>query len=87
VAKFGGTHRRRHLTGVNNAGINDPANSPAPTARLDAVEPVLRTNFLGALAVTPAMLKLLCRLQAARIVNVSRGLGSLTQNGDPSYRR
>jgi NAD(P)-dependent dehydrogenase (short-subunit alcohol dehydrogenase family) len=70
---------------VNNAGINDPADGPAPTAGLDAVERVLRTNFLGALAVTQAMLPLLRKSQAARIVNVSSGLGSLTQNGDAAY--
>ncbi|MGO4879532.1 MAG: SDR family oxidoreductase [Bryobacteraceae bacterium] len=70
---------------VNNAGINDPADGPAPTARLDAVERVLRTNFLGALAVTQAMLPLLGKSPAARIVNVSSGLGSLTQNGDPAF--
>jgi NAD(P)-dependent dehydrogenase (short-subunit alcohol dehydrogenase family) len=45
----------------------------------------LRTNFLGALAVTQAILPLLRKSQAARIVNVSSGLGSLTQNGDPAY--
>jgi NAD(P)-dependent dehydrogenase (short-subunit alcohol dehydrogenase family) len=70
---------------VNDAGINDPADGPALTARIDAVERVLRTNFLGALAVTQGMLPLLRKSQAARIVNVSSGLGSLTQNGDPSY--
>jgi NAD(P)-dependent dehydrogenase (short-subunit alcohol dehydrogenase family) len=67
---------------VNNAGINDPSDGPAPTARLDAVERVLRTNFLGALAVTQAMLPLLRKSKAPRIVNVSSGLGSLTQNAD-----
>jgi len=70
---------------VNNAGINDPADGPAPTAGLDAVERVLRTNFLGALAVTQAMLPLLRKASRARIVNVSSGLGSLTQNADPAY--
>ena len=70
---------------VNNAGINDAADGAAPTARLDAVERVLRTNFLGALAVTQAMLPLLNKSKAGRIVNVSSGLGSLTQNGDPNY--
>ena len=70
---------------VNNAGINDPSDGPAPTARLDAVERVLRTNFLGALALTQAVLPLLRKSKFARIVNVSSGLGSLTQNGDPSY--
>lgn len=43
---------------VNNAGINDPDDGPAPTAALEAVERVLRTNLLGALAVTQAMLPL-----------------------------
>lgn len=70
---------------VNNAGINDPSDGPVPTARLDAVERVVRTNFLGALAVTQAILPLLRQSKSARIVNVSSGLGSLTLNGDPSY--
>jgi NAD(P)-dependent dehydrogenase (short-subunit alcohol dehydrogenase family) len=71
---------------VNNAGINDPSDGSALTARLDAVERVLRTNFLGALAVTQAMLPLLRKSTAARIVNVSSGLGSLTLNGAPRIR-
>jgi NAD(P)-dependent dehydrogenase (short-subunit alcohol dehydrogenase family) len=70
---------------VNNAGINDPRDGPPSAADPDAVERVLRTNFLGALAVTQAMLPLLCKSPSARIVNVSSGLGSLTQNGDPNY--
>ena len=70
---------------VNNAGINDPADGLPSAASLDAVERVWRTNFLGALAVTQAMLPLLRESRAGRIVNVSSGLGSLTQNGDPGY--
>ena len=70
---------------VNNAGISEPADGPVPTACLDAVERILRTNFLGALAVTQAMLPLLRKAPSARIVNVSSGLGSLAQNGDPGY--
>ncbi len=70
---------------VNNAGINDPADGPPSASGLDAVERVFRTNFLGALAVTQAMLPLLRRVGSARIVNVSSGLGSLAQNGDPNY--
>jgi len=70
---------------VNNAGITDPADGPPSAARLDAVERIWRTNFLGALAVTQAMLPLLRKAPAARIVNVSSGLGSLTQTGDPAY--
>jgi NAD(P)-dependent dehydrogenase (short-subunit alcohol dehydrogenase family) len=69
---------------VNNAGINDPGDGPALAAQLDAVERVWRTNFLGVLAVTQSMLPLLRESPAARIVNVSSGLGSLTLNADPT---
>jgi NAD(P)-dependent dehydrogenase (short-subunit alcohol dehydrogenase family) len=69
---------------VNNAGINDPADGPALTAQLDAVRRVLQTNFLGALAVTQAMLPLLRNSGAGRIVNVSSGLGSLTRSANPN---
>jgi NAD(P)-dependent dehydrogenase (short-subunit alcohol dehydrogenase family) len=70
---------------VNNAGINDRADGLPSAASLDAIERVFRTNFLGAVAVTQAMLPLLRQARSARIVNVSSGLGSLTQNGDPDY--
>jgi NAD(P)-dependent dehydrogenase (short-subunit alcohol dehydrogenase family) len=70
---------------VNNAGINDPADGQPSAADLDAVERVFRSNFLGALAVTQAMLPLLRKAHSGRIVNVSSGLGSLAQNGDPNY--
>jgi NAD(P)-dependent dehydrogenase (short-subunit alcohol dehydrogenase family) len=69
---------------VNNAGINDPADGPALTAHVDAVERVLRTNFLGVLVVTQAMLPLLRKSAAGRIVNVSSGLGSLTRTASPN---
>lgn len=42
------------------------------------------TNFFGALAVTQAMLPLLRKAPAGRVVNVSSSLGSLTLNGDPT---
>ncbi|MGO8790505.1 MAG: SDR family oxidoreductase [Terriglobia bacterium] len=70
---------------VNNAGINDPGDGRAHTAQLGAVERVLRTNFLGPLAVTQAMLPLLRKAPSGRIVNVSSGLGSLTKNADPNH--
>jgi NAD(P)-dependent dehydrogenase (short-subunit alcohol dehydrogenase family) len=69
---------------VNNAGIADPGDGSPETAQIDAVERVLRTNFLGALAVTQAMLPLLRKSSAGRIVNVSSGLGSLTRAAAPS---
>jgi NAD(P)-dependent dehydrogenase (short-subunit alcohol dehydrogenase family) len=70
---------------VNNAGISDRGDGSPSSAGLDAVERTMRTNFLGAVAVTQAMLPLLRKSPAGRIVNVSSGLGSLTQNGDPAF--
>jgi NAD(P)-dependent dehydrogenase (short-subunit alcohol dehydrogenase family) len=70
---------------VNNAAIADPADGPPSTAGFDAVERTLRTNFLGSVAVAQAMLPLLRKAPSARIVNVSSGLGSLTQNSDPAW--
>lgn len=69
---------------VNNAGIFDPADGAPGQASLPAVRRVLETNFIGALAVTQAMLPLLRRAAAGRIVNVASSLGSLALNGDPS---
>ena len=41
---------------VNNAGIADRLDGPPSRASVDAVHRVLRTNFLGAVAVTQAVL-------------------------------
>jgi NAD(P)-dependent dehydrogenase (short-subunit alcohol dehydrogenase family) len=70
---------------VNNAGIIDRTDGPPSAANYDAVERVMRTNFLGAVAVTQAMLPLLRKAPSARIVNVSSGLGSLTRHSDPAW--
>jgi NAD(P)-dependent dehydrogenase (short-subunit alcohol dehydrogenase family) len=70
---------------VNNAGINAPGDGPPGAADLDAVRQVIETNFLGAAAVTQAMLPMLRKSAAGRIVNVSSGLGSLTWNADPNW--
>ncbi len=69
---------------VNNAGIFDFADAPPSRAAIDAVRTVLEVNFIGALAVTQAVLPLLRTSPAGRIVNVSSSLGSLTLNGDPT---
>lgn len=70
---------------INNAGIVDPGDGPPSAAQAEAVERVMRTNFLGPVAVTQAMLPLLRKAEAARIVNVSSGLGSIGLNGDPNW--
>src|ERR1700758_550222 len=52
---------------------------------LDELRSVFETNVFGVVAVTQAMLPLLREAPAARIVNVSSGVGSLTQNADPAH--
>ncbi|MDH1539588.1 SDR family oxidoreductase [Stutzerimonas stutzeri] len=69
---------------VNNAGIVDAKDGPPSTSSAEAARRIMDTNFIGTLAVTQAMLPLLRRAPAARIVNLSSSLGSLTVNGDRS---
>ncbi|MET3649029.1 SDR family oxidoreductase [Phyllobacterium ifriqiyense] len=68
---------------VNNAGIFDFADAPPSTASIEAVRRVMDINFIGALAVTQAMLPLLREAAVGRIVNLASSLGSLTLNADP----
>lgn len=70
---------------VNNAGIADYTDGAPSVASLDAVRRELETNFIGPLAVTQAMLPLLRKSDAGRIVNMTSSLGSLTLNGDPNW--
>lgn len=69
---------------VNNAGILDAEDGPPSSGSPEAARRIMDTNFVGTLAVTQAMLPLLRQSPAARIVNLSSSLGSLTLNGDPS---
>ena len=69
---------------VNNAGITDPADGPPTEAAMTAVRRIFDTNFFGTLEVTQAMLPLLRKSSAGRIVNVSSGLGSIALNADPN---
>lgn len=77
------THGRLDIL-VNNAGMVDAADGPPSTAAISAARKLMEINFIGALAVTQAMLPLLRRSQAGRIVNLSTTLGSLAINGDPA---
>jgi NAD(P)-dependent dehydrogenase (short-subunit alcohol dehydrogenase family) len=70
---------------VNNAGIADRGDGPPSRADLDPVRRTLLTNFVGPAAIAQAMLPLLRRSPAGRIVNVSSGLGSLARNTDPGW--
>jgi NAD(P)-dependent dehydrogenase (short-subunit alcohol dehydrogenase family) len=70
---------------INNAGITrrEGAGQPSETT-VQAMRAVYETNVFGAVAVTNAMLPLLLRAPAARIVNVSSELGSIAVTSDPA---
>ena len=68
---------------VNNAGIAR-AGGPPSQADLDAMREVYETNVFGVIIVTNAMLPLLRRAPAARIVNVSSEVGSIGSMTDPA---
>jgi NAD(P)-dependent dehydrogenase (short-subunit alcohol dehydrogenase family) len=54
----------------------------------DALQRALDTNFFGAYRLTVALLPLLRRSEHARVVNVSSGMGGITEMGgwSPGYR-
>ncbi len=72
---------------VNNAGIAGSIDRQTPSiADLDVVREVFNTNFFGVIGVTNAMLPLLRRSSAARIVNLTSSLGSLAGMSEPGSR-
>jgi NAD(P)-dependent dehydrogenase (short-subunit alcohol dehydrogenase family) len=76
---------------INNAGITgsgqvspEDATDQAPSSvDLDMVRAVFETNVFGVIAVTNAMLPLLRRSSAPRVVNVSSHAASLSLTSDP----
>ncbi|WP_141583896.1 SDR family oxidoreductase [Actinomadura sp. WMMA1423] len=76
---------------VNNAGITgsgqvtpqDAVDQIPSTVDLEMVRAVFETNVFGVIAVTNAMLPLLRRSPAPRVVNVSSHAGSMALTGDP----
>lgn len=80
---------------VNNGAIARAGGAPNETLQdyirrsratlidVDEVRTVWETNVFGVIALTQALVPLLRRSQAARIVNVSSGLGSLSVNSAP----
>ncbi len=69
---------------VNNAGIALDREPPSQLD-LDTMRRTFETNVFGAFAVTQAMLPMLRKSAAGRIVNLSSTLGSLAQNSDPNW--
>ena len=61
---------------VNNAGIALDAGTLPSQVRIETLRKTFETNLFGAFAVIQAMLPLLRKSKAGRIVNLSSGLGS-----------
>jgi NAD(P)-dependent dehydrogenase (short-subunit alcohol dehydrogenase family) len=70
---------------VNNAAIAIDMNRKPSEVDMQTLRKTFDTNFFGAVAVTQALLPLIRKSDAGRIVNVSSGLGSLTQHSDPTW--
>ena len=68
---------------VNNAGIGGAWPQDPTTLDLDILRTVLDTNVFGVILVTNALLPLLRRSPAPRIVNVSSNMGSLALQTGP----
>ena len=80
---------------VNNAGISRPikpgmfieemrAGDKASLVSIEDMRGVFETNVFGVVAVTQAMLPLLRKAPAGRIVNISSAGGSMTLKDNPS---
>jgi len=71
---------------VNNAGTASVTHRGGPPSQtsLDNMQAVYEINVFGVVAVTNAMLPLLRRAAAARIVNVSSEVGSMTSQTEPA---
>ena len=73
---------------INNAGIIAKGEAPALKIDLATIRSTLETNTLGPLHVTQALAPLLERGKSARVINMSSGMGELSDNsgGHAAYR-
>ncbi len=71
---------------INNAGITSKSDGPPSKVNLETLQTVMRTNYVGAVAVTQAMLPLLQGAGKAQIINVTSELGSISLQTDPSWK-
>ncbi len=71
---------------VNNAGVmmGEFGKNDTSATSLDTLRTTFETNFFAPVALTQALLPLLKKSHAGRIVNLSSILGSLTLHSDPS---
>ncbi|MDB5085991.1 MAG: dehydrogenase [Bacilli bacterium] len=68
---------------INNAGLSLDGGVPPSQLELVNLRMTYETNVFGMFSVTKAMLPLIKKSPAGRIVNLSSGLASLTLNSDP----
>ncbi|HEV2944431.1 MAG TPA: SDR family oxidoreductase [Solirubrobacteraceae bacterium] len=73
---------------VNNAGIGSDFGVAGADPDFEKLQAALDTNFFGAYRLTIALLPLLRQSEHPRIVNVSSGMGGVTEMGgwSPGYR-
>ncbi|NTV11063.1 MAG: SDR family oxidoreductase [Zoogloea sp.] len=74
---------------INNAGISmDRFTSSLLDLPLDVLRTTLETNLFGVLRVTQALMPLMRTSRAGRVVNLSSGMGQLSEMsaGVPAYR-
>ncbi|MEJ7718529.1 MAG: SDR family NAD(P)-dependent oxidoreductase [Thermoleophilaceae bacterium] len=73
---------------INNAGVIGDTGRRGADADLDEVKGVLETNLFGAWRLTQALAPLLEKSGHGRVVNISSGMGQLSDmnGGAPSYR-
>ncbi len=70
---------------INNAGVWLDFGMPMLEVSMNVIEDTFKVNTFGVIATIKHFLPLLKKSKEARIVNVSSGLASLTQNSDPDY--
>lgn len=70
---------------INNAGVCLDRSQQPSKVSLNTIRETFETNFFGVVAITQALLPLIHKSNAGRIVNISSGRGSLTQHSDPNY--
>jgi NAD(P)-dependent dehydrogenase (short-subunit alcohol dehydrogenase family) len=86
AVKFIGEHSGKLDILVNNAGImveGEWANNSTSTITPQTLQQTFDTNFFAPIALTQALLPLLRKAPAARIVNLSSIMGSLAYHSDP----
>ncbi|MGH3089363.1 MAG: SDR family oxidoreductase [Rubrobacteraceae bacterium] len=73
---------------VNNAGVANDRGQSGIEADLDRVRDALEANLLGAWRLTEAVVPLMRENGYGRIVNISSGLGAISEmgGGSPAYR-